>query len=322
VSVIALKPQCDASSVTRPLRAFLAILALAMFTSISAYSQTSDISGHVLVPCSESQERAAQCGVAEQCLVWDSNAHPKGSFENAFGDFGSCRTKVADGLVASGCPSRAKTKNCSLELNGPISKAQVDSLEKYLSSHNATRVWIIEVSSPGGDIDAAMRLGSIIRAQNASVSVSGNNLCASACVLVLAAGVMRSVWGEVAIHRPYRAEGQALGMEQAQRGYEARNARIAAYLRRMNVPASLLDAMLAVPSHEARVLSRDELHVFGLSGIDPVYEEETDARRAKRLGVSMPEYLSLKAAYEDCRARYRWSPESVATCGRQFPGVW
>jgi hypothetical protein len=166
-----------------------------------------------------------------------------------------------------------------------------------------------------------MRLGTIFRKKKAFLDVYKN--CASACVLVLAGGVIRSgfQW-PVAIHRPYRAAVTELGAEQAQREYEARNAAIAAYLKRMNVPTALLDAMLAVPSHESRVLSEKELREYGLSESDPVYEEETNIASAKALGISISEYLGRKKARQDCLASYdasrRQSNSSPAPARQSF----
>lgn len=230
------------------------------------------------VSCTTAVAKAAQCGVVEQCLVYDPKVYSADSFYRLFDDLGSCQKQIYSGLTAIGCAG-SKSNYCSYELNGEITKAQVEAFERFLKTaavERGRRNFGFQVSSNGGDVEAAIRLGTLLRERTASVSIPPNGTCASACVLVLAGGVVRSVEGPVVIHRPFRAAAQVLGAQQAQRRYEERNTLIAGYLQRMNIPVSLLDAMLEVPSEDGRVLSRSELNKYGLSQTDPVYQEERD----------------------------------------------
>lgn len=214
--------------------------------------------------------------------------------------------------------SAARAGDARCELTGVITRSQADGLRRFMKSHASAKNFSLSISSPGGDVEAAMRIGTMLREHEASVMVRDE--CTSACVLVLAGAVARRVDdGRVGIHRPYRTDAVELGAQRAQRAYEMRNNAVGAYLRRMNIPVSLLDAMLAVPSHETRFLNAQELRDFGLSGMDPVYEEERNAIRAKKLGLSMPDYLARRKMHEDCRANQAWSPESSNTCGARFP---
>ena len=56
---------------------------------------------------------------------------------------------------------------------------------------------------PGGDVDAAMKIGQIIRENEWPVTVSGNSKCFSSCALIYIAGVSRMNVGVIGLHRPY-----------------------------------------------------------------------------------------------------------------------
>jgi len=66
----------------------------------------------------------------------------------------------------------------------------------------------IHLDSQAGSIDAAIEIGRIVRKSQMMVVVDADSKCASACVLIFAAGVMRMNYGPVLVHRPY---GEATG---------------------------------------------------------------------------------------------------------------
>jgi hypothetical protein len=158
----------------------------------------------------------------------------------------------------------------------------------------------VVLKSNGGDVSAAMDIGRFLRSNSAWVTVPFGAPCASACVLVLAGAVQRSIFGPIIIHRLYRADAEPLGLARAQSEFEQRGKVIKAYLDEMNIPTSLYEAMLAIPSESERELSEAELENFRLNMADVVYEEENAAGTAKYLGISMSEYLGRLAARDDC----------------------
>ena len=48
---------------------------------------------------------------------------------------------------------------------------------------------------------------------------------------------------------------------------------IRTYFREMNVAEGLADAMLRIPPEEVRFLTEEEAKAYGLTMMDPVYEE-------------------------------------------------
>lgn len=216
----------------------------------------------------------------------------------------SARTSAAAmallGLLA-GCvsspPAPVAPPAPPLAIRGRIGDDGLRTLRAALARHGraaAPENVVVELDSDGGDIDAALAMGRLLRRASAAARISRDSRCASACVLVLAGAVGRSVEGPVQIHRPYRIEPRALGYAAAQSVFRERNRRIGEYLDEMNVPRRLLDAMIAVPPESARQLSAAELADFGLDRNDPVYEEEHDAARAGALGLPMTQYLARK----------------------------
>ena len=145
----------------------------------------------------------------------------------------------------------------------------------------------INIDSSGGDVQAAMRMGRVLRRLNALVVVSGRAQCFSACVIILASGVERWPWGRVGIHRPYfTILGHRESREQVAMRLNRLNSELSAYFQEMGQPGSLLDAMRAVPPDRIRVLTERELESFMLTGEDPAYEERILARDAYRYGIT------------------------------------
>jgi hypothetical protein len=164
----------------------------------------------------------------------------------------------------------------------------------------------ISITSDGGSVEGAIELGRQLRANIANVNAFKR--CASACVLVLAGGVSRStVEGDVEIHRPYSLDTSRTDLKELQENYDRTNRMVASYLRDMNLPDSLLDAMLRVPPHQGRLLTESELESYGLNQKDPVYEQARNAYSARQKGMSMMEYLRRMKLQEDCWDNHDWN---------------
>jgi hypothetical protein len=130
----------------------------------------------------------------------------------------------------------------------------------------AINVWL---DSPGGDIDAAMKIGRLIHEARSCVRVgrfsrnARNSVCASACVLILAAGTNRSADASVGIHCPYSLLG--VDTERAQARYLAALERIRTYLEEMGMPTRLYEEMMRVSAASVHWLTRDEKQQLGLT---------------------------------------------------------
>jgi len=172
-----------------------------------------------------------------------------------------------------------------LAIANEITAADATKFEKLVESLAAKiDVVDVELNSAGGDVAAAMRIGRIIRSRGLWTIApdDAGTKCASACVLILAAGVVR-IGGEdsrVVIHRPYfqPALFASLARDQAQQRYAQMTNLVRSYLSEMGMPEDLFKEMLKVPSDEGRVLSYAELQDLTLVGWDPAYQEWLKAK--------------------------------------------
>lgn len=140
-------------------------------------------------------------------------------------------------------------------LTGQISVVEVKQLERLLPPGTASErgmARVLSIESPGGDWNAAIAIGRILRRADVAVMV-GKQGCHSACVMVLAGAPRRMIFGPVGIHRPYPIDVQPRSYSDAQQRYRTMAATAKLYLEEMNLPASLFDAMTSVPPESLRV---------------------------------------------------------------------
>jgi hypothetical protein len=183
--------------------------------------------------------------------------------------------------------------------DGKIDLDAAQRLRKVLAKLGRRKLPLI-LHSAGGSVLGAIELGRLVHSRSMEVTVartvpagcpyeqqsdktcetlkrsgrdlvseldSSRGMCNSACVLVLAGGVVRSVppWVRLGVHAigfdltktPLRGAALAAATRSA-------NARIVEYLHDMGVPKALFDASNAVPHESPRFLQRDELVRFGL----------------------------------------------------------
>ena len=153
----------------------------------------------------------------------------------------------------------------------------------------------LNIASPGGDVNAAMQIGDLLRKTTASVVSSGP--CHSACVFVAVGGVERNLSG-VGIHRPFFAQTQAKNFADADQRYKKMMTAVRAYLLEMNISDDLLRVMIAVPPGEMQVLSSLEAKRMGINGLDPAWDEYMTAREARTYGLTSAELRKRKASIE------------------------
>jgi ATP-dependent protease ClpP protease subunit len=184
-----------------------------------------------------------------------------------------------------GAPSRTQV----IQIHGTIVPTDPAALEKRLPT---IRNFSVSLNSVGGDVVAAMSLGRILRREDKSAVIGPDDVCISACVLVLAGATHRAIFGgKVGIHRPFVGQDSATTAEQQKAQYEGIEKTIRDYLREMNVDARLYDDMFRISPSNVKYLSPSELRAYGLEGSDPYREQAYHARRAKDLGISMQELL-------------------------------
>lgn len=154
------------------------------------------------------------------------------------------------------------------------------------------------LASKGGDIDAAMDLGRLLRRMGVFTLVGKDDQCLSACVFAFMGGERRVVAGQLGIHRPFLPvvldtpdrQGRFLYLQKVLRNY----------IEELDFPASLYEAVMVVPPQSMHMLDLADLKRFFLDGISPSSEDAADAASASRLGISMFEFLQRKAKSPSC----------------------
>lgn len=156
----------------------------------------------------------------------------------------------------------------------------------------------VSFSGDGGDVDAAMELGRLLRKLGVSTLVAGGDLCLSSCVFAFMGGDQRTVAGRIGIHRPYFSSARKVPDRRAY--YRQLQKRLQLYIEELDFPPSLYEAIMAVPPESLNMLSAADLKKFYLHGMSPSTEDELDATAARNLGVSVSEYLQQKAQARPC----------------------
>jgi hypothetical protein len=156
----------------------------------------------------------------------------------------------------------------------------------------------VVLNSLGGDVEAALAMGQILRDHEATVIIQPNGQCVSACVFLLAGGTSRHVLGRVGIHRPYLPndkETTALGQRER---YQRFGKVINTYLEAMNVPTELYERMVRIAPEKVHWLTKAELQAYGLSADDPYAEEARTTREAAMFGLNKREFLQARQQAE------------------------
>jgi hypothetical protein len=163
-------------------------------------------------------------------------------------------------------------------MQGKIEAGDYHKLREFLRIDPALTSFVnsrkIIISSPGGDVREALKLGEFVRKTFSEVSV-GNHFgsCLSSCFLVLASAVSRD-WQErtVGLHRPYLP---AAAMEHKSASAilddqdRAMNA-VEAYLKELRVPNHVVNIMMSTPSDKIVWLDQPNI-TFGRHS--PSYEQ-------------------------------------------------
>jgi hypothetical protein len=181
-------------------------------------------------------------------------------------------------------------------LSGFITSADVQSARVMLSLLIKGRQKIagnsVSFASNGGEIDAALELGRLLRKLGVSTVVARGDQCMSACVFAFMGGDRRTVAGQLGIHRPFFSWTREVPDRRSQ--YRQMQKRLQEYIEELDFPPSLYEAVMAAPPQSVNILTSADLKRFYLEGMSPSAEDEADAAAARDLGISVAQYLPQK----------------------------
>lgn len=192
--------------------------------------------------------------------------------------------------------------HCSVRIVEVIDAQLAEAAEAFLSQSDCLSL-LAFMGSPGGDIDAAMRIGRLLRNAHATAIAIESRPCVSACVLAFAGAVSRAASaGSIGVHSVWRSGGDA-SVDASAVAYENVRLRIVDYLNEMRIPVRLLDLMYSASPSEMRMLSNTDLSDTLLNGDDPVWHESEALAEARALNISVAELYRRRARSEaECNA--------------------
>lgn len=176
----------------------------------------------------------------------------------------------------------------------------------------------VKLNSSGGDLDSALTIASMFRMYGEiwipGIYVMPNDICYSACVVILASGYQRITFGKVGLHRPYLTSKKAreLGFTELKEYYDAMYVKLRKFFSEVNISPYILDTMWSISSGDLYVLSEDELQRTGLGKQDAIMTEHENIIYRNLCGPSGP---SWKLDYFDrlvaCIDRFKNSRSNV-----------
>ncbi|MEO6066016.1 MAG: hypothetical protein ABIP49_09590 [Lysobacterales bacterium] len=175
---------------------------------------------------------------------------------------------------------------------------------------------ILDIDSSGGRIEDAIRAGDIIAESQWTIRIRGDAICHSACVLILAAGDMRMISGRIGIHRMVRIQSTATSRADLSQELRDVHGQMKQYLERNGASVAIADLMMTVPNRKLRLLSADELKVYGLDGTNAAQDDLERIMLTRRCGK---DFVARKddfvRAYDHQCAKPRKALEMISECG-------
>jgi hypothetical protein len=161
-----------------------------------------------------------------------------------------------------------------VEIHGTIDTAVArQAIELIRSIRPDVDELMVYLSSPGGDVLAAIELGEEVRSQWALTTVGDDGECFGACVLVLAAGVRRTPAPERVGLQRLDFDQRGFDRERAKRKYAGLAKTVGTYLARMGMPKKFFQEIDQQSSGKVLLLDARRLKMLGLDGTDPAYEQ-------------------------------------------------
>ncbi len=180
---------------------------------------------------------------------------------------------------------------------------------------------VLDIDSSGGMVEEAIRAGDVIAETRWTIWVREGAVCHSSCVFLLAGGDTRLIGGRVGIHRIIRMSSTASTRAELNRELRAVYGRVRDYLERNGAAVAVADLMMAVPNRSLRILTPDELKLYGLDGVNPAQDDLDRLRLMRKCGQ---DFVARRDAYArafdtTCNAPDR-DVEQMANCGLELRG--
>ncbi|MFT3762382.1 MAG: hypothetical protein QM761_07175 [Pseudoxanthomonas sp.] len=178
---------------------------------------------------------------------------------------------------------------------------------------------VLDIDSTGGIVEEAIKAGDRIAESGWTEWVREGSQCHSACVFILAAADSRVVSGRVGIHRIIRMSSTASSRAELNQELHAVYDDVRAYLERNGAAVAVADQMMAVPNRNLRLLSAEELRLYGLDGPNPAQDDLDRLRLMRQCGEDFVSRRDAFARAFDARCRKEETAlEAISACGLEL----
>ncbi len=143
---------------------------------------------------------------------------------------------------------------------------------------------VLDIDSAGGQVEDAIQAGDYIAESRWTIWVREGAICHSACVFILSAGDTRMIAGRVGIHRIIRMSSTASTRAELNAELRVVYERVRDYLERNGAATAVADQMMAVPNRGLRLLTTEELQLYGLDGVNPAQDDLDRLRLMRKCG--------------------------------------
>ena len=190
--------------------------------------------------------------------------------------------------------NKSDMKYIHFDINGNIEEGDAEILAVIINGVELVEKYFkrqlpifLSLNSGGGDVHEAIKIGRLIsKDANLTTRIEPNEVCASSCVLILAAGNTKSIFGKVGIHRMsfMGLKSSKLVPEEYRKIYDSSMDNLKLYLSELGISTQLAEDMMRYSSDDIHILSNNEIDSYGLSKDNPYNYELKKSKEIARCG--------------------------------------
>jgi hypothetical protein len=152
-----------------------------------------------------------------------------------------------------------------LKAEGAIDPGAADRFAEEIAARGEY-VKAVSLNSPGGSVEDALAISTLIREKGLNTEVATRALCASSCPLIFAGGVARQAAENaiLGVHQVFNGGEEQPSPEQAMSAAQSTTARIARHLDEMGIADGLWIHALETPPDRLYYLTPEEMAEFRL----------------------------------------------------------
>lgn len=217
----------------------------------------------------------------------------------------------------------------TLKISGRIDDDMFQYFESYFNYIKNKKIALhmnaIQLDSSGGNVQVALRMGTLIRQAKLNTFVDPVASCSSACVLILMGGIERMPYGQIQIHRPGFANiDKTMTEAKIEETIVTSQNLIVNYTRDMGLSQNLADAINTTPNWATRLPEPIEMRRWGLEGMTEASEVALSLVAGTKFKMSKDHFdLLMQENWIRCRTaaiRFEKSPrqclESLFSIGK------